>query len=62
MSKIAATETVNALFRFIDARDATAVAGLLTDDAAMADEMDTRPELCDRRSEDFNHCVDVADA
>ncbi len=41
MSKIAvgATEIVNELFRAIDARDAAAVAELLTDDAAMADEM-----------------------
>jgi uncharacterized protein (TIGR02246 family) len=41
MSKggVAATEIVDALFRFIDARDAAAVAELLTDDAAMADEM-----------------------
>lgn len=39
MSKTAVMDTVNALFRFIDARDAVAVAELLTDDAAMADEM-----------------------
>lgn len=41
MTKIAmaANEIVNALFRSIDARDAAAVAELLTDDAAMADEM-----------------------
>lgn len=41
MRKIAVAETgiVNALFRSIDARDAAAVAELLTDDAAMADEM-----------------------
>jgi len=40
MSKIgaAASEIVNALFGAIDARDAAAVAVLLTDDAAMADE------------------------
>ena len=36
---VAANEIVNALFRSIDARDAAAVAELLTDDAAMADEM-----------------------
>ena len=36
---VAATEIVDALFRSIDARDAAAVAELLTDDAAMADEM-----------------------
>jgi ketosteroid isomerase-like protein len=36
---VAATGIVNALFRSIDARDAAAVAELLTDDAAMADEM-----------------------
>jgi uncharacterized protein (TIGR02246 family) len=35
----AAHGIVNALFRSIDARDAAAVAELLTDDAAMADEM-----------------------
>ena len=41
MNKVAETATgiVNALFRSIDARDAAAVAELLTDDAAMADEM-----------------------
>ena len=41
MTKIAmaANEIVNALFRSIDARDAAAVAELLTDDAALADEM-----------------------
>jgi uncharacterized protein (TIGR02246 family) len=41
MSNIAvdATAVVTALFRSIDARDAAAVAELLTDDAAMADEM-----------------------
>jgi len=36
---VAAPGIVNALFRSIDARDAAAVAELLTDDAAMADEM-----------------------
>lgn len=36
---VAATGIVTALFRAIDARDAAAVAELLTDDAAMADEM-----------------------
>lgn len=36
---VTATEIVDALFRVIDARDAAAVAELLTDDAAMADEM-----------------------
>jgi uncharacterized protein (TIGR02246 family) len=41
MTKIAVAVNgiVNALFRSIDARDAAAVAELLTDDAAMADEM-----------------------
>jgi len=41
MSKTAVAESgiVNALFRSIDARDAAAVTALLTDDAAMADEM-----------------------
>ena len=41
MTKIAVAESgiVNALFRSIDARDASAVAELLADDAAMADEM-----------------------
>jgi uncharacterized protein (TIGR02246 family) len=36
---VAAHGIVNALFRSIDARNAAAVAELLTDDAAMADEM-----------------------
>jgi uncharacterized protein (TIGR02246 family) len=41
MNQVAETATgiVNALFRSIDARDAAAVAELLTEDAAMADEM-----------------------
>ena len=41
MSKVGMpiTEIVDVLFRSIDARDAAAVAELLTDDAAMADEM-----------------------
>jgi uncharacterized protein (TIGR02246 family) len=41
MNQVAETATgiVNALFSSIDARDAAAVAELLTDDAAMADEM-----------------------
>jgi uncharacterized protein (TIGR02246 family) len=36
---VAATGIVKTLFRSIDARDSAAVAELLTDDAAMADEM-----------------------
>lgn len=36
---VAANAIVNELFRSIDARDAAAIAELLTDDAAMADEM-----------------------